>query len=306
MKTSASAIMVGGATPLAVVWEDEYYFALAKPAGLHTVGATADLDQGPSVSQILCQSLPALAHIGSTASNGGLLQRLDMDTSGIVLGAKTDEAWARFRDLYSLGGVEKTYRVALDGILHHTVKIDAAIGSPYRRASKVRVYDPRISREEGPETARSSGSLSAAAGSERRLQGNLTSRQKGKGRAQPARTTFAPGAINIDQSLTIALASTTTGRRHQVRAHAAALGHPLCGDDLYGSARDLFEILPGASSGSPLSMAPADIHAPAQLPRFLLHAEKVSFGHPFTGQAIRVSLSAESFPGWLLLRGAAN
>jgi 23S rRNA-/tRNA-specific pseudouridylate synthase len=305
MNTSASAIILGGAAALSVVWEDEYYFALAKPSGLHTLSADSTLDCGPSVSQLLCQTFPALAHIGGTAHNAGLLQRLDRETSGIVLGAKTDEAWARFRDLYSAGKVQKTYRVALDGLLHHPVQIDAAIGSPYRRASKVRVYDPKISRVERPEVARSSGPRSATGGRTHGLLGDQHSqhhsRQRGKGRAQPALTEFTPNIVNKVRGFTIALASTTTGRRHQVRAHAGALGHPLCGDTLYGSTRSLSAVMRDSPSRTSVPELRLGCGAAGALPMFLLHAEEVSFPHPFTGQLVSTSLSVQGALGWAQL-----
>jgi 23S rRNA pseudouridine1911/1915/1917 synthase len=61
---------------------------------------------------------------------------------------------------------------------------------------------------------------------------------------------------------TLAKVEAHTARRHQVRAHAAHLGHPLIGDSLYGSKRNLEPLANGA------------------LPAFILHAETLSFFHP--------------------------
>ena len=60
-----------------------------------------------------------------------------------------------------------------------------------------------------------------------------------------------------------------TGRTHQIRVHAASLGHPILGDRLYGRGRD--------------AMLPA---AAGELGRILLHARKLGFNHPVTGRPL--------------------
>lgn len=88
-------------------------------------------------------------------------------------------------------------------------------------------------------------------------------------RALPAQTTFRPLKYLEGFKLTLVEAIASPARRHQVRAHAAYAGHPLIGDLLYGSKRSL-----GA-----LCSQPRDL---------FLHAWKLAFKHPKTGEEVRI------------------
>lgn len=200
---------------LEVLHEDESIFAVSKPALIHSVelasGGEADLpdeDTPPvvsgSVAGKLLSALPELSAVAPHSGDAGLVQRLDFETSGVLLGAKNQETWTRLREAFKQGQAEKRYLVVLEGKLASASSIDAPIGSPYRRASKVRAYVPG-------------------------------KKQAGKERAQPAESHFKPVAWDPAGAWTLAEVETPTGRRHQVRVHAAALGHPLLGDSLYGS-----------------------------------------------------------------------
>jgi 23S rRNA-/tRNA-specific pseudouridylate synthase len=248
---------ISSVIPFEVVWEDDSLFVLNKPSLIHSSGLSTPKElAGPSelshgsVAETLLALLPELGAVSETKNDAGLAQRLDFETSGILIGAKSRNTWLALREQFHLGTVTKTYRVLLEGALPGRLVIDAPIGSPYRRGKKVRVYLPdRPSR--------------------------------GVNRSQAAQTIFnvqtnGPGTTPSDNSpWTIALAVTSTGRRHQVRAHAAALGYPLVGDSLYGSNSTLDDISPALAAEIPK-------------PSFLLHAEMVQLSHPLSGKPLEL------------------
>ncbi len=241
--------------PFPVIWEDASYFAVSKPARIHSVARpdSAAEDQKPeeSIAGALAIIFPNLRDVGLKPEDSGLVQRLDFETSGVLLGAKTREAWNQLRAALAGSQVVKRYRVLLEGVLSEPQEIDAPIGSPYRRGTKVRVYLENRS-------------------------------QRGVKRSQPAKSTFSPIKAFPPKGCSLAMATTSNGRRHQVRAHAAALGFPLCGDALYGSKHLLSDFL-GRSVEDP------------SMPQFLLHAEEVNFIHPLKDKEMAVSAEVPSY-----------
>lgn len=230
--------------PALVLWCDQHLFVLNKPPLLHSVLLPRQYANPPwpaSMATMLLTEDAACAGVSPHPGDGGLVQRLDFETSGVILGARSAMAWSRVHELLKSGQLEKSYLVLLEGRLESTRAVSAPLGSPRRRAKKVRVYESRT--------------------------------RKGD-RAQPASTHFQPLAWIESQNATLVRAAAPTARRHQVRAHAAAMGHPLLGDRLYGSTRPL------ASSPEPSPQYPA--------PPFLLHAEQISFRHPFGGAFVEV------------------
>jgi 23S rRNA pseudouridine1911/1915/1917 synthase len=204
---------------LVVLHEDANLFAIIKPALIHSVelprlgDVAQDEDEGgeadsKSVAGLLLAGLPELGGVAPQTGDAGLVQRLDFETSGVLVGAKNKETWNRIREAFKQGLAEKRYLVVLEGRLESQISIDAPIGSPYRRASKVRAY---------------------VAGK----------KQAGRERAQPAESHFTSLVRDPHGAWTLAEVEASTGRRHQVRVHAAALGHPLLGDALYGSKGNL-------------------------------------------------------------------
>jgi len=203
---------------LEILYEDKELFSVNKPALIHSVELPPSYEESEdegeahsgSVAGKLLPLFPELGTVSPQVGDAGLVQRLDFETSGLLLGAKTRATWERVREAFKHRGAEKHYLVVLSGNLRSSSSIDAPIGSPYRRAGKVRVYLPG-------------------------------KKQAGKNRAQEAQSDFFPIARDPKGNWTLARVEARTGRRHQVRAHAAALGHPLLGDSLYGSTA-LFEV----------------------------------------------------------------
>ena len=193
---------------IATLFEDEELLVLAKPAGMHSV--QLESSTAPSVAQWLLERHPAQALVASRAGDAGLIQRLDFETSGVLIAAKSPRVWELLRRMLQGGEVAKQYLALLDGELNEAAQVDNFIGSPNRGAAKMRVYEKKPVKSQ---------------------------------RALAAQTGFTPVSVIAHGAATLVRAEAPTARRHQIRAHAAYLGFPLLGDGRYGSTRRLRQIL---------------------------------------------------------------
>lgn len=219
---------------LAFLYNDDDIFAVYKPAGMHSVKIPNE--GGHSLADDLLEYDPQLAHASRSALDGGLVQRLDFGTSGVLLGAKTRQMWDALYGALSAGKVNKSYVALIEGRLDDQVTVSTFIGSPHRGAKKMKVY----SLPPSPPV-----------------------------RALPGTTVFNPLQYLGPFDITVTQAVASPARRHQVRAHAAHIDHPLVGDLLYGSRRSV-----GALCAVPRE--------------FFLHAWRLEFKHPKTGQQIKL------------------
>jgi 23S rRNA pseudouridine1911/1915/1917 synthase len=182
--------------PLDVRYEDADIIVLNKPAGLvvHPGAGHAD---GTLVNGLLAR-FPDLANVGDPA-RPGIVHRLDRDTSGLMVVARSPEAYESL--VQSLGErvVERRYAALVWG--HFDAKrgmVDAPIGRSMRRRTRMAV------REGGRE----------------------------------ARTGYDVEAEWTDPELSLLECKLETGRTHQIRVHLAAIGHAVLGDSVYGGYRD--------------------------------------------------------------------
>jgi len=201
---------------LRVVYQDEALAVVDKPAGL--VVHPAPSHEGPT----LVDELGDLLGGGAEPERPGIVHRLDKDTSGLLVVARSDEAHAALQELVRRREVERAYLALARGRLaSRTGTIDAPIGRATRQRHRMAV--------------------SGAAQRE-------------------ARTHFE--VLELLPAETYLEAKLETGRTHQIRAHFAAIGHPLVGDATYGG-----ELKYG-------------------LGRQFLHAHRLAFVHPETGKAL--------------------
>ena len=241
----AEIALLAEAIPLDVVHEDDALIVIDKPAGLvvHPGAGNAD---GTLVNALIAHCGKSLSGIGGVA-RPGIVHRLDKDTSGLLVVAKTDQAHRalaeQFADHGRSGGLERVYLALVWGApkrMHGT--IDAPIGRHPSSRTKMAVLPP------------------------------------GKGRHAATEwrvvETFGPKAAPIASLIECRL---TTGRTHQVRVHLAHIGHPLIGDPLYGTGLKSKErALPETLRGKL-----------AKLDRQALHAAHLAFEHPATGTLLR-------------------
>jgi 23S rRNA pseudouridine1911/1915/1917 synthase len=227
--------------PLDVLFEDADIIAVNKPAGM-TVHAGAGNATGTMVNALLGRG-QSLSQLGD-ALRPGIVHRLDKETSGVILVAKTDAAHGRLGEAFRQRTVNKTYIALVQGSFETSSgRIDLAIGrDPLKRV--------RMAAEQ--KTWR--GTKSAA-----RINN-----------AREARTDWRT-LLKIDATSLLEV-QLHTGRTHQIRVHFSALKHPVVGDTLYGAAAQL---------------RVGDITLPP-LGRNFLHAAKIVFSHPRTGERMEI------------------
>jgi len=223
--------------PLDILFEDADIIAVNKPAGM-TVHAGAGNATGTMVNALLGRG-QSLSQLGD-ALRPGIVHRLDKETSGVILVAKTDAAHARLGEAFRQRTVNKTYVALVQGSFETTSgRIELAIGrDPLKRV--------RMAAEQ------------------------KTFRGAKIANSREARTDWRT-LIKIDAT-TLLEVQLHTGRTHQIRVHFSALKHPVVGDTLYAAAARL---------------RVGDISLPP-LGRNFLHAAKIVFSHPRTGERMEI------------------
>ncbi len=219
--------------PVEIVFEDAELVIVDKPAGLVVHPAPGHPD-GTLVNALL-HHVGDLAGIGGTL-RPGIVHRLDRDTSGLMVAAKTDRAHQALSAALKARRVRRNYLAALWGTLREpTVVVDRPIGRHPRDRTRMAV----------------------AAGGRR------------------ARTRFRH--LERWEAASLCEAELDTGRTHQIRVHAAAIGHPVVGDALYGAGRERGFAGPQRPWAAALARRTA---------RQFLHAHRLAFDHPVTGQVM--------------------
>ena len=230
------------AIPLDILYEDDDVLVVNKPAGM-TVHAGAGHARGTLVNALLGRG-QALSRAGD-ALRPGIVHRLDKETSGAILIAKNDAAHARLAEAFRRREVRKTYLALVERKLTEDHgRIDLAISRDPRR--RVRMTAGTVSSQSG--------------------RGVI-------GKAREARTDWR--VLARVGGFTLLEIQLHTGRTHQIRAHFAALHHPVVGDTLYGAARQ---------------ERVGKVILPA-LGRNFLHAARLGFIHPRTKAPIEVVAS---------------
>jgi len=228
-----------------IIFDDPDIVVVNKPAAMivhpapgHETGALTDE---------LVRLFPQIAGVGS-ADRPGIVHRLDIDTSGVMVCAKTQHAYLKLRqDFESHGTIRKTYLAVLHGApKQRTGTISTFIGRKPWDAKRMESFP-----EDG--TAPRDAKQAVSHWTVLRKQGPL------------ALVEFV----------------IETGRTHQIRLHAAALGHPVVGDALYGDAEK-------------------DRHLAVRPTRHLLHAVGIEFKHPVSGR--RMEFFAEPPPDIIYAR----
>ncbi len=190
------------AIPLTVLFEDDDLIVVDKPAGMAAHPAPGT-ESGTLVNALLAHCGDSLSGIGGVA-RPGIVHRLDKDTSGVMVAAKSDRAHAGLSALFATHDIERTY-------------IALTRGAPSPARGRIETLIGRSSSDRKKMAVLRSGGRNA-----------ITDYVVEAVFGTPAKAGAAPMAARVACTL-------HTGRTHQIRVHLASKGAPILGDPVYGS-----------------------------------------------------------------------
>jgi 23S rRNA pseudouridine1911/1915/1917 synthase len=240
-----SSDVKGERLPLDIVYEDKDVIVIGKPAGL-VVHPAAGHASGTLVNALIAHCGDSLSGIGGV-KRPGIVHRLDKDTSGLLVVAKTDVAHQSLAEQFKSHGRDgrlfRSYLAFVWGKLPRPKgSIDARLGRSQANRTKIAVV-----RGEAGRAAKTHYEVLK---------------------------TFPGERPSGDVSLVRLVLE--TGRTHQIRVHLAHIGHPILGDAVYGSGfKTRLAALPQRAR-----------EAASALQRQALHAEQLQFVHPITGKKL--------------------
>ncbi len=255
--------------PLKVVYEDRHLAVIDKPAGMmvHAGSGLSDdaRSSGTLVNALLFYLKDQLSEVGGPL-RPGIVHRLDKQTSGLILVAKSDAAHRALAEMFSDRSLEKHY-IAL---VHRAVKSERGlIDLPIARD---RVRRTRMTTRTANQymTTASHGSPSL-----RHPDEPEPSARRRPNDPRPARThyTVLERLHTTAGDFTLLDLKIETGRTHQIRVHMQSLGHPVVGDTLYGAPARIAGLDPESKDGPALH-------------RNFLHAASLKLTHPITGKPL--------------------
>lgn len=207
------------AIPLAVLYEDDHLAVINKPYAM-IVHPTASVRSGTLVNALMSR-FDQLSDING-GLRPGIVHRLDADTTGAIIVAKTNAAHERLIEAFKRHAVVKRYLAVVEGNWPVTAYVfSGAIGRDPNHRKRMAVIPT----------------------------------------GKPALSRFT--AISAGERHTLLDVEIVSGRTHQIRVHLKALKHPVVGDRLYGYSRPTIRVA-----------------------HQLLHAHRLEFEHPITGEAV--------------------
>jgi 23S rRNA pseudouridine1911/1915/1917 synthase len=188
--------------PLVVRAEGPGWVAIDKPAGqpVHPLRE----DEGGTLLNALIARRPELSGVGEGGLRSGVVHRLDVDTSGVLLVATEQTAWLRLRTAFREHRIDKRYRAIVVGRLAGEGALEVDLTVARHRPARVAVVGDGV----------------------------------GPVRAGARRTVLRWQALAHGDGVTLVEVRPRTGFLHQIRATLAWLGHPVCGDRSYGTPDD--------------------------------------------------------------------
>lgn len=242
------------AIALDVVYEDEELIVVDKPAGM-VVHPAPGSPSGTLVNALLAHCGDSLSGVGGR-KRPGIVHRIDKDTSGLLVVAKTDAAHQGLAAQFERHSVERYYQTLVHGVPDGN--------DPRLRGVRGASFEPGNILKLTTQLARHK--------TDRQRQAVLF--QGGRHAVTRARCIERFGTPPV---LALMECWLETGRTHQIRVHLAHAGHGLVGDPVYGGRRKLPKAaLPEVAAS-----------AVQRFPRQALHAAVLGFVHPVTGQDMR-------------------
>lgn len=178
--------------PVHLIYADDTLVVVSKPAGMPSL-ALRHSDTG-TVANFLIAQFPETITASPRQLEAGLVHRLDTETSGLLIAARTPYAYASLRQQFQEHAVKKEYLALVDGRLAIAGQITFPLIAAEERGHRMRITTPP--------------------------------------QGQPALTLYTP--LEQLPRHTLVRVSIVTGVRHQIRAHFSAIQHPIVGDGRYG------------------------------------------------------------------------
>jgi len=218
--------------PLDVVYEDQHFAVINKPAGMMVHAGAGESEDARNRNTLVNALLFRFRALSSTGGDlrPGIVHRLDKETSGLIIVAKSDAAHARLAALFSTRRIHKTYIALVQGWVE-----------------------------------RQKGTISAGLSRDPIRRTRMTTRPAENSRSAISHYEVVRRIESRFGKFTLVRVRIETGRTHQIRVHLAAIDLPVAGDPTYGVAGDL------------------------GLDRQFLHAARLAFEHPITGEPVDVT-----------------
>ncbi|KAL7544459.1 hypothetical protein ACHAWF_007843 [Thalassiosira exigua] len=259
---------------LDVVYEDEHIVVVGKPSGVLTIpGKDAS---NPSLNQAVFDRFGS----ESGRMDKMVVHRLGMDTSGLVVFARTDAALRGMNSLFRSRKVTRKYEALVCG---HVANDSGSIDLPLMRDYE----HPPYMRVSTDDHQRALVDLDPSAVGKKMLEA-----------PKPSVTTYAvANREDLDgNDVTRLTLTSVSGRTHQLNVHCAAIGHPIVGDVVYGAGGDAAPNggleegeLPGDKASAELQSAVAAGCAGKPM---CVHAKSISFRHPITKEELSFESNA--------------
>jgi len=190
------------ARTLPIVHRSEEYVIIDKPYGLPT--HPNDYLDTDTVANIMLGMFPQIDGVGDDPLRPGIVHRLDTNTSGLLIVALTAGAFKHFRSLFDAREVKKTYAALVLGSVPASGKVTTSLAHHQKNRRKM------IAVERG---------------------------QSYRSKVREAVSEYE--VVESFEGYTLLNIRTLTGRMHQVRVHMSSINHPLCGDRLYQTPKDV-------------------------------------------------------------------
>lgn len=241
--------------PLDIIFEDEHLVVINKPVGM-VVHPAPGSPSGTLVNALMHHCGDSLSGIGGE-KRPGIVHRIDKDTSGLLVVAKSDVAHQGLAKQFEKHTVERKYTALVYGMPD--------------------VMDPRLRGVKGVSFEGSNIMRITTM-----LGRHKTDRQKQAVSFSEGRHAITRARVleqyGLPHQLTLVECWLETGRTHQIRVHMTHAGHGLIGDQTYGGKRKL---------SHKAGISETSLEAIAAFPRQALHAAVLGFVHPVTEEDIR-------------------